>query len=155
MLKRTEICTGELRIKKRSVNHCTTLLQSSSFLMLTAAHTVFIGQFFFYSSVFCIIFLAPSCNGYKNCHNSEGYPPDRTCTESNTSISTVIYISAIYCNGSFPMQLNLTLYVPCIVFQYVDKTNEMQHFLWVIFIFHYLALHISDCHQSIIRSIIS
>ena len=31
-------------------------------------------------------------------------------------------------------------------------TNEMQHFLWMIFIFHYLALHISDYHQSTIRS---
>ena len=37
----------------------------------------------------------------------------------------------------------------------VDKTNEMQHFLWMIFIIHYLALHVSDYHQSIIRSIIS
>ena len=35
------------------------------------------------------------------------------------------------------------------------ETNEMQHFLRMIFILHYLALHVSDYHQSIIRSIIS
>ena len=35
------------------------------------------------------------------------------------------------------------------------KTNETQHFLWMIFIIHYFALHVSDYHQSIIRSIIS
>ena len=30
------------------------------------------------------------------------------------------------------------------------QTNEMQQFLRMIFIFHYLALHVSDYHQSII-----
>ena len=35
------------------------------------------------------------------------------------------------------------------------QTKEMQHFLLMVFIIHYLALHVSEYHQSITRSIIS
>lgn len=57
--------------------HC---LQLSFFLVFTAAHTVFIGHHFTIACFFFIIFLTTSCNGYKNCHKSEGYSPERICT---------------------------------------------------------------------------
>ena len=44
--------------------------------------------------------------------------------ESNAIASTTTVASA-----AATTTINLTLYAPCIIFQYVDTTNEMQHVL--------------------------